>query len=82
MRHYEKLSHEGTYWNIRVPIYFKDKAKEFASILGVSPSRIARDGIERELIRLNGGKPIRKEEMDAGDRVEGEEVDTSNGSPV
>ena len=57
-RPYEKLSAEGTYWNIRVPVRFKEKAKEFGRILGVSPSKIARDGIEGELKRLNGGKDI------------------------
>ena len=55
-RPYEKLSAEGTYWNIRVPVRFKEKANEFAKILGVTPAKIARDGIENELRRLNGGK--------------------------
>jgi len=80
IRHYQKLSQEGTYWNIRVPVCFKEKAREFASILGVSPSSIARDGIERELIRLNGGKSLYREEEDGDGEAGAEEAEVSNES--
>ena len=75
-RPYEKLSQEGTYWNIRVPVRFKEKAKEFGRILGVSPSKIARDGIESELKRLNGGKDIYEQEI-VGEGGAGESDGTS-----
>jgi hypothetical protein len=76
-RPYEKLSQEGTYWNIRVPVRFKEKAKEFGRILGISPSKIARDGIESELKRLNGGKDIYEQ-----DNVGEEQTGEGNGSSL
>jgi len=54
IRHYEKLSESGTYWNIRVPVRFKELAKELAEKMGTSSAKIARDGIEKELMRLGG----------------------------
>lgn len=55
-RPYEKLSESGTYWNIRVPHRFKERARRLGVMLGISPAAIARDGIERELDRLDDGK--------------------------
>ena len=48
-RPYEKLSEEGTYWNIRVPVRYKTKARELAAKLGISAAEIARNGIEKEI---------------------------------
>ena len=48
-RPYEKLSEEGTYWNIRVPVRYKTKARELAAKLGISAAEIARNGIKKEI---------------------------------
>lgn len=53
-RSYEKLKGKRTYWNLRVTPNLKEKAQRIAYKLGVSPAKIARDGIETELIRLEG----------------------------
>jgi len=53
-RSYEKLKGKRTYWNLRITPHLKEKAQLIAYRLGVSPAKIARDGIETELIRLEG----------------------------
>jgi len=55
-RPYEKLSEEGTYWNIRVPVRYKTKARKLAERLGISPAAIARNGIRKELKFLESKK--------------------------
>jgi len=75
-RSYEKLKGKRTYWNLRVTPKLKKRAQLIAYQLGVSPAKVARDGIETEISRLEAGL------SNVGIKVEGKESDEGNGSSV
>ena len=75
-RSYEKLKGKRTYWNLRITKDLKMKAQLIAYRIGVSPAKVARDGIESEVSRLEEGL------RNVGSEVEGEEPDEGNGASV
>jgi hypothetical protein len=75
-RPYEKLKGKRTYWNLRVTPKLKKRAQLIAYQLGVSPAKVARDGIETEVSRLE------EELKRAGNGIDEKAPNKGNGSSL